>query len=469
VTLRPRWLALGAYAALLAASAPPWPDDWDGIGFVASVRDFDLARFRPHPPGYPVYVALLRVAALVAREPLRACILVAVASGVCTATFLWAAAHRLAGRRAAWAVAGLAAAVPLAWRADSGVGSEAPALAFAAASAWALVCARAGARPALAAVGLGLGAALGAGVRLSWAPVDLSLLALVPAGFRWRAWAAAAVGSLAWAVPLVVGVGPSRLIELYSAHFAGHAERWGSTIATDPGPMRVAWLARDLVVDGMGAGSDALGLVIAAAAAACAVQALIAWRRAGWLGYKAVLVATLPYLAWIGLGQNLRDQPRHALPLVVVAAAGLALPAARGARSAVLVGVLALVVSVRTALDARARRTIAPPGQQLVELARAQPAPERLAVFGVASVRFFESTELADRAFSVASPGDAVVRLTRLGALPAQVWATSEVAGADRVRWPVQRIATLCRPARLDRRAPCLDVFAWSLPQLQRQ
>jgi len=27
------------------------PDDWDGVGFVESVRDFDLARFRPHPPG----------------------------------------------------------------------------------------------------------------------------------------------------------------------------------------------------------------------------------------------------------------------------------------------------------------------------------------------------------------------------------------------------------------------------------
>jgi hypothetical protein len=464
-----RWLALAGYTALLAVSAPRWPDDWDGIGFVESVREFDLARFRPHPPGYPVYVALLRVAVVVAREPMRACILVAVASGACAAVFLWAAAHRLAGPRAAWAVAGLAAVVPLAWRADSGVGSEAPALAFAAASAWALISARAGVRPALAATALGLGAGLGAGVRLSWAPIDLSLLALAPAGERRRAWVAAAAGALVWAVPLLLRVGPAHLIELYSAHFAGHAERWGATAVTDPGPRRIAWLARDLVVDGLGAGPDAAGLAIGAVGALAGAQALWSWRRAGWPAYKAVLVVAVPYLLWIGVGQNLRDQPRHALPLVVLAAAALALPAARSARSAALVGALGVLVSVRTALDAYGRRTVPPAGQQLVDLARAQPAPERLAVFGVSSVRFFEPTDLADHAFSVASPGDAVVRLTRLPALPTRVWATNEIPGAATVRWPVEHVATLCRPPRLDRRAPCLDVFAWKLSYLPVQ
>jgi hypothetical protein len=46
-----RWLALAGYASLAALSAPAWPDDWDGVGFVESIRDFDLAAFRPHPPG----------------------------------------------------------------------------------------------------------------------------------------------------------------------------------------------------------------------------------------------------------------------------------------------------------------------------------------------------------------------------------------------------------------------------------
>jgi hypothetical protein len=479
-----RLLALGAYAALLVATAPPWPDDWDGVGFVESIHDFDLARFHPHPPGYPVYVALLRVAALVVRDPVRACVLVAAASGACAVALLWAAVRTVASERAAWAVGVLAAVTPLAWRACSGVGSEAPALACAAACAWGLAegwCLPTVAgdtmvhatAPRRAAVVLGVAAGLGLGVRLSWAPLYLALVALAPRGGRVRAWAWATVSSLAWAVPLLAVVGPARLVSLLSAHLAGHAERWGGTVVTEPGPARVLWLARDVAVDGLGVGPDSLGLAIAAVMALAAAHALYAWRLAGWRAWKQVALALGPYVVWVGLGQNLRDQPRHVLPLVVALAVGLAMPAARSARAHAVVAVFALLVSARTAMDARARRTIAPPGQQLVDLVRAQASPDRLAVFGVASVRFFETTELAGRAFPAGSLGDVQIRLTRLDALPSHVWVTSEVDGArmpDERRaspWPLEPVATLCRPPRIDRRAPCIDVYEWKLPYLR--
>jgi hypothetical protein len=482
-----RLLGLGAYVALLVATAPAWPDDWDGVGFVESVHDFDLARFHPHPPGYPVYVALLRVAALVVRDPVRACILVAAVSGAVAIALLWAAARIAAGERAAWAVGVLAAVTPLAWRACSGVGSEAPALACAAGCAWGLAGAwwsdgpagdRAGAgtvpgRSALFGVGLGLGAGFGLGVRLSWAPLYVAMLALAPRGARGRAWAWATLSSIAWAAPLVLAVGPARLVALLSAHLAGHAERWGGTVVTHPGPARLAWLARDIVVDGLGVGLDPLGLAIGAAGALAAVQTVHAWRLAGWRAWRAVTLVLAPYLVWIALGQNLRDQPRHALPLVAALGVALGLPAGRSARARALVGVLAVLVAARTAFDAHARRTIAPPGQQLVELARAQPSAGELAVFGVASVRFFETSDLAGRAFPAGSLGDVQIRLTRLDALPARVWVTSEVEGArtpDERRaapWPLEPVAALCRPARIDRRAPCIDVFDWKLPYLR--
>src|SRR6266545_6959184 len=63
------------------ASAPPWPvsaialaylalhlpflapnlEDVDSINFALGLRDFDPGRHQPHPPGYPVYIALGRV------------------------------------------------------------------------------------------------------------------------------------------------------------------------------------------------------------------------------------------------------------------------------------------------------------------------------------------------------------------------------------------------------------------------
>ncbi len=457
-----RWLPLGGYAALLLATAPPWPDGWDGVGFVESVRDFDMGRFRPHPPGYPVYVALLRLAALLGGTPLRACVRVAVASGVVAVLLAWDAARRCAGERAAWGVAILFAVAPGVWRASNGVGSEAPALACAAACAWGLVAAARGPRRIGPAIALGLGAGLGLGVRLSWAPLYAAALAMASRANRGRAWPAAAAACGAWAVPLVAWVGPGKLASLFAEHFGGHALHWGGTALTEPGPVRALWLARDIFVDGFGLETGALGLATAAVFAVVMGQALVAWRAAYWRGLRGCLGLAVPYLIWIGLGQNLRDQPRHALPLVALLAAGLALPAAGSRRAFAVVGALAGMVSLRTALDAHERRTIPPPGQQLVDLARAQPSPERLTVFGVASVRYFETTELASRALAVGSLGEARMELTRANELPARVWVTGEVAGVDDSRGTLHPFAKLCRPVRLERARPCLDVYEWA-------
>jgi hypothetical protein len=458
-----RWLALGGYAALLYASAPPWPDDWDGVGFVESVRDFDLARFQPHPPGYPVYVALLRAAAFVVRDPMRACALVAALNGAAAVAFAWLAARRLAGERASWAVAAVVGATPLVWHACSGVGSEAPALACAAACAWACV-----ALPRRAALVLGLAVGLGLGARLSWAPVYLAALVVAPRAVRARAAGVAGLACVGWGVPLVAVVGAPRLVELFATHFAGHAERWGGTVVTEPGSVRLLWLARDVVVDGLGAGSDVLGIAVALLLAAACASALLSWKGAGWRGLRPALVVVLPYLVWIGLGQNLRDQPRHALPLVAMLAAGLALPAGASRRAFAIVSALALALALRTALDAHARRTVAPPGAQLVALARAQPDAQRLAVFGTSSVRFFELTELASRASTAGTIGDVELRLTRMPSLPSRVWLTSEVQTQGETRWPLVPVATLCRPPRLDRRMPCLDVQEWQASFLRQ-
>ncbi|MGD0527013.1 MAG: hypothetical protein ABSE49_17845, partial [Polyangiaceae bacterium] len=340
------------------------------------------------------------------------------------------------------------------------------ALAFLAASVWGAVWAR---RPARAgAVVLGLGVGLGLGVRLSWAPVYLAVLALAPPGARLRATGMAAAATLAWLAPLVKIVGAGRLYALTAAHFTGHAGRWGGTVVTEPGVVRLRWLARDVLADGFGVGFDALGLAVGLALVVALAVAVMAWQRAAWRGWRSAVLVVAPYLLWIGLGQNLRDQPRHALPVVVALAAGIALSVTRSRRTLGVVGALAVLVAMRASLDAHARRTIPPPGVQLVELARVQPAGGPIDVFGVSSVRFFETTELSGRAFTAGSLGDVQMRLTHVAALPSRVWVTGEVEGLPGSPWPLEKQATLCRPARIDRRAPCLDVYSWRLPYLPR-
>ncbi|HYT76587.1 MAG TPA: hypothetical protein VEL79_17650, partial [Vicinamibacterales bacterium] len=48
---------LAAHLALL----PRTLEDLDSINFALGVRQFDVARHQPHPPGYPVYIAVAKI------------------------------------------------------------------------------------------------------------------------------------------------------------------------------------------------------------------------------------------------------------------------------------------------------------------------------------------------------------------------------------------------------------------------
>jgi hypothetical protein len=49
------------FLAAHIVSLPPAFDDLDSINFAMGVRDFDVARHQPHPPGYPVFVGLAKL------------------------------------------------------------------------------------------------------------------------------------------------------------------------------------------------------------------------------------------------------------------------------------------------------------------------------------------------------------------------------------------------------------------------
>ena len=59
-------LALLFLAAHLP-SLPPTLEDLDSINFAMGVRDFDVAHHQPHPPGYPLFIALGKLATPVFR------------------------------------------------------------------------------------------------------------------------------------------------------------------------------------------------------------------------------------------------------------------------------------------------------------------------------------------------------------------------------------------------------------------
>src|SRR4051812_14096052 len=162
---RSHMLVLGAGTALHAATLARSPEGWDGVGFLLAVDRFDLASYRPHPPGYPVYIALLKIFARVLGPPLLAALSLSCVSVTAAMVALGVLAERFAGSRGALAVMALLGSAPLVWRAASTVGTEGLALAlFATAAA---LLANGSSR------GAGLMLGLGLGVRLSWWPLAL--------------------------------------------------------------------------------------------------------------------------------------------------------------------------------------------------------------------------------------------------------------------------------------------------------
>jgi len=248
-------LAVVSLAAHLAV-LPPTLEDLDSVNFALGVRRFDVAQHQPHPPGYPIYIALgkLGTAALgragIAWPEVRGlAIWSAIAAGILPLLF-FAFFRRLqrdepgdvADRRAAIATL-LIVCSPLFWFTGARPLSDLAGLA----AAWA----------ALAALALGAGrdlpgrldnrdltlrwvvggaflAGLSIGFRSQMAVLTMPLVLWVVvavARVRLQAIAAVAAGVAVWAVPLVwFSGGPRRYLEALGSQagedFSGVVMLW---------------------------------------------------------------------------------------------------------------------------------------------------------------------------------------------------------------------------------------------------
>ena len=227
----------GPIAALAAAFLlahllylPPTLEDIDAINFALAVREFDVARHQPHPPGYPVFVvlakgatALLEALGVRGAAP-RALAALSAVSGALLVPILFALFRRLAGdARTAWWGMAIAICSPLLWFTASRPLSDATGLAFAAAAQLLIVRAMPAGHPGAvdarppSARSLAAGAALcgiAAGVRAQTAMLTVPLLAaalLWPGGLPVRARTGAVLaaigGALLWGVPLLAASG----------------------------------------------------------------------------------------------------------------------------------------------------------------------------------------------------------------------------------------------------------------------
>ena len=334
----------------LAAHLPFLPsalEDIDSINFALGLHEFDPVLHRPHPPGYPVYIAAGRLTRAAAERidpsadaqagDARALALLSAAGGAASivlVAFLILLAGRASGyddaaaSQIAPAVLVLATA-PLFWmsglRPLSDMPGLAAALAVQVALMWACVRARRS-TPALLPMALATGAAgLALGVRSQILWLTAPLLVATVFCYRHAGWrrvlptvvGSFATGALAWAIPMVIASGGlarylTALDVIAGEDFSNVGMLW-----TNPSARKLAFTVIDTFVRPWGTPTLALVALVPAALGAC----VLLWRTRGLAGWVALIF--LPYLIFHVLFQD-TPHTRYALPLLVPIAWALA-------------------------------------------------------------------------------------------------------------------------------------------------
>lgn len=414
----PRW-ALGLAVGLVLLSrlvfVPQTLEDLDSTNFARALVEYNPALHRPHPPGYPVYVALAKAVQAVVPGAAHA---LAVLSGLAQAGLLLALLalfRSLSSPAPALAATLLTITNPALWFNGARPMSDSVGLLFIVSTQALLLRARNDPKLLVAAsllVGLTPGARLQS-VFLTL-PLWLYVLAKSP-GRRGRAGAAALVGALSWIVPLLfLSGGPGRYLAVFS-------DTIGQAVAFEPllsgFTLNRAGHALQLVLLGPWA-QPALGSVVLALSLAGFLAA--AWRRPDRLGLA--LLAFAPYFLVHLLLQHV-ETLRYTLPYVPLFAyltaealdavahrlRMLALPARIGAPVALAAWAAALTLP---ALHTFANSP-SPPYSALHELVRIAQPPERFAIGAhYVYLPYVDETNPAglDRLLG-ARPGTAVARL----------------------------------------------------------
>lgn len=458
----------GLWVLCLGMRGWTWPAsfwEWDEINFARAIEQFDLPAHRPHPPGFPVFVLLVRAAHAVVRSDHEALVAVNLLFG----SFLGAALYLvfrevLRGWAPSFGAALLSCSIPALWLPSLMARSDLPAMVTGLFVVGLLLRGRRSPQAYLTGCGL-LG--LGMGIRVTIAPLAVGVLTWV--FFAWarrRQWrltgeaiGLALAGYLSWYFPVLLQTGweaHRALTRTHSRHLIEHDSLWSSywtlgerltsSLVTAWGNPSLMWMVY---------GAGGLGILL-----------LLLRREAAKLGWLALIF--LPYLLFTFTLNSPMGMVFYILPglplFTGLAAVGLTgLPPCLksgtgrvgrilfgGLGGAAIVGLILLIGRWMEPVVTMLRRQASPPAQAVQELKRRlDPTRDKVSHQNLLlpHVRYWLEDERTEEWIPEEAPGlnlidpdnrpagrHYLLSTQPAGSLPHQLFRWSSGTGRDRLR-----------------------------------
>ena len=323
-------------------------EDLDSLRFALSMVDYDVAKFQPHFPAYPVFCFIAKLVYAATGSYAIAFSLIGGVSTFLTIYFLC----KLVGLKNT-SPAGLIAIIllmlnPLLWLMSNRYMPDAMGVACLSASLYFTTAHHKKSR--IVGLGFFLAGILG-GIRLSYLPMLIPALLISLARRPLQRIAAGLAGATVWLLPLVMLTGWETLVEAAKTQSRGHFWEFGGTIASETNLLvRATRLLESVWADGFGLYWNGRNIVTACTSVALAAILAANWGEIRKIKRSDVLnacfIGCIVYLIWIFCFQNVVHKSRHVLPLVPFLALCLAFACARiiERRNRILKAVLILFV-----------------------------------------------------------------------------------------------------------------------------
>ena len=314
-------------------------EDYDAIDFAFGLKDYDLSQYKPHFPGYPIYIFFGRALFKIIKDETLSLITLNIIFGSFCAVMVYMIAEELFNKATAFLSSALFIVNPTISILSDSVNSDICALFFLLLFLYFIVLSEKYAVKRVKYIffaSFSFGIMLG--VRVSYAPFLFLWLAYSKffALFKLRdykelklddntfisAAAGLLIGIILWLVPLLSVVGISNYYYEGLKFISGHFNGWGGTVVTNSSILtRLHALFWQLFVNGFGIyyyDTSLLRLLPTLFFAGAFFYLL----KNLWSGFskgysKIFALYVLPYLLWAFFAQNL-EKSRHIIPLIPI-------------------------------------------------------------------------------------------------------------------------------------------------------